>query len=86
MSTLLKIAIERRPLLYFGTSGIILVAIAAIVAAEMLVLFNESRYFSIPLAIITLGFGLIGLLLLLISFVLQVMKRIRHLMTLNIRQ
>jgi glycosyltransferase involved in cell wall biosynthesis len=85
LSTLLKIAVERRPLLYFGTSGLILVAIAAIVAVEALILFNETRYFSIPLALVTLGVGLIGLLLLLISFVLQVMKRIRHILYSNLQ-
>lgn len=83
LSTLLKIAVERRPLLYFGTPGTILVVIAAITTAEMLFMFNESRYFSIPLALVTLGFGLFGLLLILISFVLQVMKRIRYLMYTN---
>ena len=52
----------------------------------MLFLFNESRYFSIPLALVTIGIGLGGLVLLLISFVLQVMKRIRYLLAQVIKQ
>lgn len=41
----------------------------------MLLLFNESGYFSIPLALLTLGFVLMGTLLLLISFVFHTLKK-----------
>jgi glycosyltransferase involved in cell wall biosynthesis len=78
VSTIFRIAVERRPLLFFGVAGIILLAIAVITTSEMLLLFNETRYFSIPLALITLGFALMGTLLLLISFILQTLKRIRR--------
>jgi glycosyltransferase involved in cell wall biosynthesis len=77
VSTLLRIAVERRPMIYFGLTGIILTTVAAVTATQMLYLFNESRYFSIPLALVTLGFGLTGLVLVLISFVFQTMKKIR---------
>ncbi|MGC1134913.1 MAG: glycosyltransferase family 2 protein [Nitrososphaeraceae archaeon] len=85
LSTLLKIAVERRPLMYFGVAGVIFFAIAAAVGSELLVLFNESRYFSIPLAVIALGFGLVGLLLILVSLVLHAMKRLRRTIQLSYR-
>ena len=77
LSTIFRIAVERKPLLFFGVTGIILLAIAGITTSEMLLLFNETRYFSIPLALITLGFALMGTLVLLISFILHTLKRIR---------
>jgi glycosyltransferase involved in cell wall biosynthesis len=78
MSTIFRIAVDRRPLLFFGVAGIILLGIAVITTSDMLLLFNDTRYFSIPLALITLGLTLMGTFLLLISFILQTLKRIRR--------
>jgi glycosyltransferase involved in cell wall biosynthesis len=78
VSTILKIIVERRPLMFFGLIGIILIGMAIITGSDMLVLFNKTRYFSIPLALVTLGFALIGSLLILISLVFYVLKRIRE--------
>jgi uncharacterized integral membrane protein len=44
----------------------------------LMLLFNETRYFSIPLALIVLGLVLIGSLLIVISLVLYALKRIRQ--------
>jgi hypothetical protein len=41
-------------------------------------LFNETRYFSVPLALIALGLTFIGSLSIVVSFVLYVLKRIRQ--------
>jgi glycosyltransferase involved in cell wall biosynthesis len=73
--TIFKIIVERRPLLFFGIAGIILIGIAVITISQMLLLFNEAGYFSIPLALLTLGFLLLGTLLLLISFVFHILKK-----------
>lgn len=76
LSTILKIAVERKPLLFFGLTGVILIGIAILTSLDMLHLFNTTRYFSIPLALITLGLTSIGSLLILASLVFHVLKRI----------
>lgn len=77
LSTILKIAVERRPLLFFGLTGIILIGIAIIPTYDLLTIFNKTRYFSIPLALITLGLASIGSILVIASLVFHVLKRIR---------
>lgn len=83
LSTILKIAVERRPLLFFGLAGIILLGFAIITSWDMLLIFNKTRYFSIPLALITVGLALIGSLLILISFVLHALRGIRERCSIN---
>ena len=75
VSTIFRIVVDRRPLLFFGIIGIILISAAVLTISQMLLLFNESGYFSIPLALLTLGFVLMGTLLLLISFVFHTLKK-----------
>lgn len=77
VSIILKLAVEKRPLLFFGLGGIILICISLIPLTNLLMIFNETRYFSIPLALIVLGQVFIGTLLIVISFILYSLKRIR---------
>lgn len=77
-STIFRIAVEKKPLLFFGLPGFLLVAISIIPALEMLNIFNEIRYFSLPLALISLGMAFPGSMLILMSFVLFALKRIRQ--------
>jgi glycosyltransferase involved in cell wall biosynthesis len=77
-STILKIAVEKKPLLIFGLSGFVLILISLIPVMNLLSLFNETRYFSVPLALIALGLTFIGSLSIVVSFVLYVLKRIRQ--------
>jgi glycosyltransferase involved in cell wall biosynthesis len=78
LSTILKIAIEKKPLLIFGLSGFILILISLLPITNLLSIFNETRYFSVPLALIALGLSFIGSLSIVVSFVLYALKRIRH--------
>jgi glycosyltransferase involved in cell wall biosynthesis len=78
MSTIFKIAVEKRPLLFFGLGGIIVIIFSILPLINMMSLFNETRYFSIPLALIVLGLVLIGSILIVISLVLYALKRIRQ--------
>jgi glycosyltransferase involved in cell wall biosynthesis len=73
--TIFRILVERRPLLCFGIVGIILIGAAVITTSQMLFLFNQAGYFSIPLALLTLGFVLLGTLVLLTSFVFHTLKK-----------
>lgn len=78
LSTILRIAVEKRPLLFFGLTGIILMGAAILTTSDMLIIFNKSRYFSIPLALITIGLALLGALLLLSSLVFYAIRTIRE--------
>jgi glycosyltransferase involved in cell wall biosynthesis len=75
--TILRILFEKRPLLFFGLSGVTLLLIALVTGTQMLVLFNETRYFSIPLGLIALGLVLCGGFLILVSFIFYVLAKIR---------
>ncbi len=63
ISLLIREIAQRRPLIYLGLPGMISLLIGLISGVYLLLLFNITRYFSIPVAIITLGTILIGLLL-----------------------
>jgi uncharacterized integral membrane protein len=76
ISTILDIAVEKRPLLCFGLPGVILMIAAIITAAIVAQLYTEATYFSIPLTLIALGLVLLGFMLILISLVLRELKRI----------
>ncbi|MDF0681316.1 MAG: hypothetical protein P0116_10155 [Candidatus Nitrosocosmicus sp.] len=77
VSTILKVMIEKRPLLFFGLGGVLIILSSLLPLTNLLSIFNETRYFSIPLAMIVLGLTFMGSMLILISFVLYALKRIR---------
>lgn len=81
MSTIIRIAVEKRPLQIFGLSGFILILLSIIPTVNMLLIFNETRYFSIPLALIVLGLVFNGALLIVVAFILYALKRIKHKIT-----
>jgi glycosyltransferase involved in cell wall biosynthesis len=76
ISTILDIAVEKRPLLFFGVSGLILMIASVATAVIATQLYVKTTYFSIPLTIIALGLVLLGFMLILISLVLHELKRI----------
>lgn len=78
LSTIVKIAIEKRPLQFFGIGGLILIVASIIPLINLLIIFNDTRYFSIPLALIVLGLVFNGTLLIVIAFILYVLKKIRN--------
>jgi glycosyltransferase involved in cell wall biosynthesis len=53
----------RHPLLFYGLPGVISLLIALVSGLILIHLFNLTRYFSLPLAIITLGCGILGAIL-----------------------
>jgi glycosyltransferase involved in cell wall biosynthesis len=78
ISTIFHIAVERRPLLFFGTPGVILMLAAISTTIVVARLYSQTTYFSVPLTLIALGFVLLGFMLILISLVLYELKRIRE--------
>jgi len=53
----------RHPLIFYGIPGVISFLIALASGLILIHLFNMTRYFSLPLAIITVGFGIAGAIL-----------------------
>lgn len=78
VSTIIRIAVEKRPLQIFGLGGIVLILLSMLPLTNMMLIFNETRYFSIPLALIVLGLVFIGTLLIVVAFILYALKRIKQ--------
>jgi glycosyltransferase involved in cell wall biosynthesis len=53
----------RHPLIFYGIPGIISLLVSLTVGFVLFHLFNQTRYFSLPLALITLGSGMLGAIL-----------------------
>jgi glycosyltransferase involved in cell wall biosynthesis len=76
ISSLFRLIVEERPLLYLGVPGIAMTGIGMILGLFLLWALNETRYFSIPLATLTLGAFVVGLLLIIAAITLHGLKRI----------
>jgi integral membrane sensor domain MASE1 len=53
----------RHPLVFYGIPGVICLLIALVSGLMLIHSFNLTRYFSLPLAVIAVGFGLLGAIL-----------------------
>ena len=70
VTSLIELIALRRPLRYLGIPGIILMGIGIAYSVVVISIFNETRYFSIPSTLLSLGSLIIGIMLLLMSVVL----------------
>ena len=61
--TLTKILTLEQPLKYLGIPGALLLIAGTAASIQLILQFNQTRYFSIPLAIIALGLTLLGVTL-----------------------
>jgi glycosyltransferase involved in cell wall biosynthesis len=75
--TIIRILFEKRPLTLFGLSGVGLLIAALGTGTQMLGIFNETRYFSIPLGLVTLGLVLCGGFLILVSIIFYTLSKMR---------
>jgi glycosyltransferase involved in cell wall biosynthesis len=78
ISTIFNIAVEKRPLFFFGIPGVILMIASVLVALLVARYYALESYFSVPLTLIVLGCVLLGFMLILISLILYELKRIRE--------
>jgi len=53
----------RHPLMFYGIPGTLCLLIALTAGIMLIHLFNLTRYFSLPLAVVAVGFGLLGAIL-----------------------
>ena len=74
---IIRLVVEENPLRYLGIPGLISMILGIILSSYMILLFNETRYFSVPIALITLGALFTGLTLILTSLTLYAIKRSR---------
>ena len=53
----------RHPLIFYGVPGVLCLLTALVSGLMLIHLFNLTRYFSLPLAVVAVGFGLLGAIL-----------------------
>jgi len=77
VGTVLRLVVEERPLLILGLPGIFFTLGGVFTGIYFLWFFNTTRYFSLPLALITLGAVVIGTLLIITSLLLHAIIRLK---------
>ncbi len=75
-SSLLEIIALKNPLLLIGIPGLILTVIGIVYSVNVISLFNDTRYFSIPITLLSIGSLTIGLILSLMSVVLYSISKV----------
>ena len=70
ITSLVELIAIKRPLSFLGIPGLILMIIGSIFSIIVIMFFNETRYFSIPYTLLSLGSLLIGIVLIMMSVVL----------------
>ena len=83
INTLISKTIEKKPLRYLGIPGVIMLLSSVFFIAELITLFNRTRYFSIPMALIALGFIFAGLLFILASIQIYMIKTLEKKLHVN---
>jgi len=74
----LRLIMEERPLLFLGVPGTLLIILGMLTGIYLLWNFNVTRYFSIPIALITLGTLFMGTILFIASIILHAVTRIKN--------
>jgi len=64
MHNVLQYISLRRPLLFYGLPGLVMLIVAAFYASNAIELFSHSRYVSTPMILIAVGAAVIGMVLL----------------------
>jgi len=70
ITTLIELIAIRKPLKYLGIPGLILLIIGIIYSVAVIIIFNDTRYFSVPSTLVALGSLVLGLMLLMMSAIL----------------
>jgi glycosyltransferase involved in cell wall biosynthesis len=65
----------KQPLKFLGIPGIIFLVIGIVYSIVVAVIFNETRYFSIPSTLVAIGSMMVGLMLLMMSIVLFAIQK-----------
>ena len=76
VQTILRLLVEERPLSLLGIPGAVLLLAGLVSTLDLVLLFNSSRYFSVPMALIAFGGTTCGLVLLVSSLILWALNRL----------
>jgi glycosyltransferase involved in cell wall biosynthesis len=76
LGSIIRLIGERRPLLFIGVPGLVLILIGFYFGLKLLQLYNQSGYFSMPLTILAGFFIVVGTLGMFIGLVLNVVSRL----------
>jgi len=68
--SLVELVAIKHPLRYLGITGFVLMIIGIVFSVIVIGMFNETRYFSVPLTLVALGSLVLGAILLLMAVVL----------------
>ena len=74
----LRLIVEEKPLILLGIPAILLILLGISTGVDLLLVFNSTRYFSMPLALITLGAFFLGAMFFITSLILYAISRLKH--------
>lgn len=77
LGIILRLIVEERPLLLLGLPGFLFILVGMFAGVYFLWFFNRTRYFSLPMALITLGAIVMGALLIITSLLLYAITRLK---------
>jgi len=77
LSFLFNLVISEKPLIYLGTSGLIFVGTGLVTSLNFISIYYDTKYFSMPWAIISMGFILFGFILLMNAITLHQIRAFR---------
>lgn len=78
VETGLKLIVERRPLLFLGIPGAVMLLGGAVAASFLLYYFNAEGYFSIPFAIIAMGAFVVGIFFIMTALILYGLRAMQQ--------
>jgi len=76
ISTAIRLVVEERPILMLGVPGFMFLVVGLLSGTYLVWYFNVTRYFSVPMALTTLGAVLVGMTLIVAALVLYSLNRI----------
>ena len=76
VDTVLRLVVVERPLLFLALPGAVLFLVGVGFGVYSLWYFNLTRYFSVPMALVTVGAVFLGMLLVISSMMLYAIKRV----------
>jgi len=76
ISSILQLTVEDRPLLMLGVPGLLLLFLGLCLSGYLVWSFNLTRYFSIPIGLMTLGAVFTGMILIIAALMLYALNRV----------
>lgn len=75
---LLELVAMKHPLFCLGLPGLVLVSIGIVYSVLVIAIFNETRFFSIPSTLVSLGSLIMGLMLIMMAVILFTINRLNE--------